>query len=149
MSRSSATALAIGEGPDIEPAEEPRRLKSIEANDDSQVLETPEAARQRPKEEVPRSARLWGFVRHLTLGEILNAEASKNAAPTENDATLWWDADRHRFLIVSENLIIDDLSPLQFVQFVRELRDVTSRILFKFERRQDGSTGRAYRVWAP
>jgi hypothetical protein len=105
-------------------------------------------ARERKKEKVPPHARIWGFVRNLAVGESLNATAAKNAVPQEHDATLWWDADQHRFLVVSENWVIDDLSPLQFVQFVRQLRDVTSRILFKFERREDGSTGRAYRIWS-
>jgi len=104
--------------------------------------------RRDPKEKVPQTARLWGFVRHLSLQEILNGDGGKTAAPAEQDAKLWWDVDRHRFLVVSEDVIIDDLSPLQFVQFVRELRDVTSRILYKFERRNDGSTGRAHRVWS-
>jgi hypothetical protein len=139
MSRSiAAAAFAVG---DI--------LDTANRDDDRRALEGPVASERRPKEDVPKSARLWGFIRQLSLGEILNAEGSKNPAPTENDATLWWDIDRHRFLVVSEDFIIDDLSPLQFVQFVRELRDVTSRILFKFERRHDGSTGKARRVWAP
>jgi hypothetical protein len=114
----------------------------------STQAELAEKRRPERKEKVPENARLWGFVRHLSLEETLKGEANKSAIPAEHDAKLLWDVDRHRFLIVSEQAIVDDLSPLQFVQFVRELRDVTSRILFKFERRDDGSTGRAYRVWS-
>jgi hypothetical protein len=145
MSRSiAAAALMIGESQ----SQQRHWRPPAEVEDDSQGIDELESQSKRPKEDIPQSARLWGFIRQLSLGEIFNAEASKNATPTENDATLWWDIDRHRFLVVSENLIIDDLSPLQFVQFVRELRDVTSRILFKFERRHDGSAGKARRVWA-
>jgi hypothetical protein len=108
------------------------------------------AGKPRPerKEKIPESARLWGFVRQLSLEEALNGEASDGTTPSEPDTSLWWDVERHRFLVVSQDLVIDDLAPLQFVQFVRELRDVTNRILFKYERRQDGSTGRAHRVWS-
>src|SRR5262249_3955871 len=131
MSRLSAAVFSAEEGLDLDQG----------GADDADV-------KKRKKEKVPSHARPWGFVRHLAIGETLNAEAAKNAAPQEHDATLWWDADQHRFLVVSENWVIDDLSPLQFVQFVRQLRDVTSRILFKFERRDDGSTGRAHRIWS-
>ena len=140
MSRLSAAAFSE-ESLDLGQA-------TLNAVDDPAGAADDSVAKERKKEKVPPHARPWGFVRHLAVGETLNANAAKNAAPQEHDATLWWDADQHRFLVVSENWVIDDLLPLQFVQFVRQLRDVTSRILFKFERREDGSTGRAYRICA-
>jgi hypothetical protein len=97
---------------------------------------------------VPHNARLWGFVRELELEDVLKGDSDKNATLLSTDTTLWWDDVSHRFLIATDDKIIDDLSPLQFVQFIRELRDMTNRILFKIERRTDGSAGRAHRVWA-
>jgi hypothetical protein len=97
---------------------------------------------------VPHNARLWGFVRELELEDVLKGDGDKNATLLSTDTTLWWDDVRHRFLIATDDKIIDDLSPLQFVQFIRELRDMSNRILFKIERRPDGSAGRPHRVWA-
>jgi hypothetical protein len=96
---------------------------------------------------VPDNSRLWGFVRELQLEDVLKGDGDKNATLMSTDTTLWWDDVRHRFLIATDEKVIDDLSPLQFVQFVRELRDITNRILFKIERRPDGSAGRTHRVW--
>ena len=107
-----------------------------------------EQPRLQVRDVVPRAAHAWGFVRNLDTGDDLAARAASNHAPTERDATLWWDKERSRFLVVMNDRIIDDLAPLQFVQFVRQLRHASSRILFKYERRPDGATGRAARVWA-
>jgi hypothetical protein len=129
-------------------ASQPTAVPPSEVRKQSAPADVAEKKRPEQKDQIPDGARLWGFVRHLSLEDTLKGEANKDAVLAEQDARLLWDVDRHRFLVVSEEAIIDDLSPLQFVQFVRELRDVTSRILFKFERREDGSTGRAHRVWS-
>jgi len=100
-------------------------------------------------EKVPSTARAWGFVRNLRPGEGPPSEQAQDIKPSESDVTLWLDEERFRFLVASGQRVIDDLSPLQFVQFVRELRHVTSRILFKYDRQSTGPTQRAFRVWAP
>ena len=95
---------------------------------------------------VPATARAWGFVRNLQIAPTTR-EQSREVKPAEKDVTLWLDEERYRFLVATDQRVIDDLSPLQFVQFVRQLRHVTSRILFKYERQPNGSA-RALRVWA-
>lgn len=124
------------------------RLSATDQDDDTELGNSDVAPKKR-KERVPQDARIWGFVRDLNAGETLNAQASKSVKMAEHDVTLWWDPERYRFLIAAEKLIIDDLSPLQFVHFIRQLRDVANRVLFKYERNHDGSTGRVYRVWSP
>jgi hypothetical protein len=108
-----------------------------------------DAQRRAPVEKVPTTARAWGFVRNLRPGEGTPSELPQDLKPSENDVTLWLDEERFRFLVASGQRVIDDLSPLQFVQFVRELRHVTSRILFKYDRQTSGPPQRAFRVWAP
>jgi hypothetical protein len=148
MKRSRAATVTKDWSPDLDrDASQHTAIPPSQARKQS-APDVAEPKRPEQKGKIPNSARLWGFVRHLSLEDTLKGEANKDAILAEQDARLLWDVDRHRFLVVSEEAIIDDLSPLQFVQFVRELRDVTSRILFKFERRDDGSTGRAHRVWS-
>jgi hypothetical protein len=148
MKRSPVTTLSKTTNPDQ--IDDPVPCSPGPPGKIGDPIAPPAAEKPRPerKEKIPETARPWGFVRHLSLEEALNGEASDDTAPSEPDTSLWWDVDRHRFLVASQDLVIDDLAPLQFVQFVRELRDVTNRILFKYERRQDGSTGRAHRVWS-
>jgi hypothetical protein len=111
-------------------------------------LEILQISPTRCEEKLPESARLWGFVRELNPGETRDIAPRKNAKQADRDVGIWWDVERGRFLIAVANQVIDDVSPLQFVQFVRQLRYVTSRILFKCERRCDATIGPASRVWA-
>jgi hypothetical protein len=151
MKRSRAATVSKDKSPDLDRGKRSNpRTTAVpgQGRTQSATAEVAEIKRPEPEEKIPENARLWGFVRHLSLEDTIKGEANKDAVLAEQDAKLLWDVDRHRFLIVSEEAIVDDLSPLQFVQFVRELRDVASRILFKFERRDDGSTGRAHRVWS-
>jgi hypothetical protein len=148
MARPSAAPLSPRKRPKLPPAKDRAQRAFAEVAVRKNEAPSPEILTKAHQEKVPAGARLWGFVRHFDFGEALKGEDTKSVELAEQDASLWWDGERQRFLIVSENRIIDDLAPLQFIQFVRELRDVTSRILFKFERKQDGSAGRAQRVWA-
>jgi len=148
MARPSAAPLSPRKRPKLPHAKDRAQRAFAEVAVRKNEAPSPEILRMAHQEKVPASARLWGFVRHFDFGDALKGEDGKSVELAEQDASLWWDGERQRFLIVSENRIIDDLAPLQFIQFVRELRDVTNRILFKFERKQDGSAGRAQRVWA-
>jgi hypothetical protein len=148
LSAAAASSFADEDSSRHDQANDHGRRLSMIARDDDTELSNPDVSPKKRKERLPPGARPWGFVRHLNDGETLAAEASKNVKPAQYDATLWWHEERYRFLIAVEKLVIDDLSPLQFVQFVRELRHVTGRVLFKYERRHDGSTGGAYRVWS-
>jgi hypothetical protein len=120
----------------------------IEPIDGETAPETASDAHRVRIEKVPSTARAWGFVRNLRPGQGAPSELPQNLKPTENDVTLWLDEERFRFLVASGQRVIDDLSPLQFVQFVRELRHVTSRVLFKYDRQSGGPAQRAFRVWA-
>ena len=97
---------------------------------------------KKAKEKVPPHARLWGFVRRVEDGHLRNAELMAQ------DTTLWYDRDRHRFLVAFDKLIMDDLAPLEFVHFIRKMRGVSTRVLFKLEARLNGKAGRARRVWS-
>jgi len=57
---------------------------TLNAIDDPRGGADESVAKERKKEKVPPHA---GFVRHLPVGEALNANAAKNAAPQEHDAT--------------------------------------------------------------
>jgi hypothetical protein len=142
MSRSSAAASSItqadGSGHD----------HTDDSGDGLSKLGQPDVSPKKFKKDIPPSARLWGFIRQLNVGETLDVEASNSVKQAERDVAVWWNVDGGRFLIAAEKKVVDDVSPLQFVQFVRQLRDVTSRILFKYERRSDGTTGCIYRVWS-
>ena len=63
------------------------------------------------------------------------------------DIAICYDRIRCRFQIMSDEAVIDDLAPVEFVQFVRALRYSTNQILFKFENQNDGSAGRPICVW--
>jgi hypothetical protein len=91
--------------------------------------------------QVPPDARPWGFIRR---GTVPNGE---DPVPMESDVSLWLDRERYRFLVVADKVVKDDLAPIEFVQFVRELRHSTTQILFKYEIRLDGSVGRPFSVW--
>jgi hypothetical protein len=152
MLKSSAAAVSSfakksGPGDDQADDDSSCGLAAIGRDDDTKSG-NPDTSAKKRKEKVPEDARLWGFIRDLDVGETLNAQASKSVKMAENDVTLWWDSERYRFLIAAEKLVIDELSPLQFVHFVRQLRDVTNRVLFKYERHHDGSIGRVYRIWS-
>ena len=83
------------------------------------------------------------------MGIHQTRSGSKGEDPelTESDVSLWLDRERYRFLVVVDKVVTDDLAPIEFVQFVRELRHSTTQILFKFETRLDGSVGRPFCVW--
>jgi hypothetical protein len=88
--------------------------------------------------------KLWGFVRR-------HQDVQEKAAGSEllpQDIAIWFDRKRSRFEIVAERKVIDDLAPMEFVQFVRALRYSTTQILFKFENRSDGTDGRPVCVWS-
>jgi hypothetical protein len=100
-----------------------------------------DAQEQDEPRSVPSDARLWGFVRR---GKV---ESQKGVILSESDVSLWLDQQRCRFLVVAEKVVKDDLAPVEFVQFVRELRHSTSQVLFKFEILHDGKVGRPFCVW--
>lgn len=89
-------------------------------------------------------ARLWGFVRR-------HEDAKDKTIGSEllpQDIALWYDRRHNRFQVVADHKVIDDLAPVEFVQFVRALRFSATQILFKFENRHDGTAGRPLRVWS-
>jgi hypothetical protein len=133
MRRTSAATASL---------EEPDEVGDIDAAD---VQEASVRDRSTDDEEarrtVPSHARLWGFVRRGRM------ERGEKAELSISDTSLWLDRERCRFLIVAEKVIKDDLAPVEFVQFVRELRHSTSQVLFKFEMRHDGTVGRPFCVW--
>jgi hypothetical protein len=89
-------------------------------------------------------AKLWGFVRrHEDIRDKVTAFAMM-----PQDIAIWYDKKRNRFEIVADHKVIDDLAPVEFVQFVRKLRYSATRILFKFESRSDGTAGRPVCVWS-
>ena len=86
--------------------------------------------------------RLWGFVRR-------HEDAHQKTSAAEllmQDIAICYDRIRCRFQILSDEAVIDDLAPVEFVQFVRALRYSNNQILFKFDL-NDGSAGRAVCVW--
>jgi hypothetical protein len=93
------------------------------------------------QKDVPPNARLWGFVRHT------RDRMERDPELKETDVRLWLDGDRCRFLVARNRVVKDDLAPIEFVQFVRELRHSTTQLLFKYETRGDGAVGRPVCVW--
>lgn len=88
--------------------------------------------------------KLWGFVRR-------HEDARETAVQSElmpQDIAIWYDKKRSRFEIVADHKVIDDLAPVEFVQFVRALRYSNNQILFKFDNRVDGTAGRPVSVWS-
>jgi len=77
----------------------------------------------------------------------MTIEVNAEESPIEQDTKLWFDQARFRFLIATDMAIIDDLSPMEFIQFVREMREVKTKVVFKFETKNDGTNGRARRIW--
>lgn len=90
---------------------------------------------------VPPQARQWGFIRRMESGD------GNDPASSAQEVELWLDEEKCRFLIAVDKIVIDDLAPIEFAQFVRALRHSTTQILFKFEIRNDGSV-RPYNVWS-
>jgi hypothetical protein len=88
--------------------------------------------------------KLWGFVRRHE--DVQEKAAGFDLLP--QDIAIWFDRKRSRFEIVAARKVIDDLAPMEFVQFVRALRFSTTQILFKFENRSDVTDGRPVRVWS-
>ncbi len=68
-------------------------------------------------------------------------------ASSAQEVGLWLDQENCRFLIAVDKIVIDELVPIEFAQFVRALRHSTTQILFKFEIRDDGSV-RPFNVWS-
>jgi hypothetical protein len=103
--------------------------------------DAPAAAKQPHKGP---GVKLWGFVRR-------HEDTREKAAAFElmpQDIAIWYDKKRNHFEIVSDHKVIDDLAPVEFVQFVRALRYSTTQILFKFENRCDGTAGQPVCVWS-
>jgi hypothetical protein len=90
---------------------------------------------------VPQGARLWGFVRRTAN------ERDDSAALRENDVGLWLDEERCRFMVAAGKAVKDDLAPLEFVQFIRELKHSHSQTLFKVGDSFQRSPTRATPVW--
>jgi hypothetical protein len=100
-------------------------------------------AARRPRKGL--GMRLWGFVRRHE--DTLDNVAGSELLP--QDIEIWYDRKRCRFQVISAQKVIDDLAPVEFVQFVRALRYSSTQILFKFDYHQDGTAGRPVRVWSP
>ena len=90
------------------------------------------------------SVRLWGFVRRQE--DVQEKAPGSDLLP--QDISLWYDRNVSRFQVISDKKVLDDLAPIEFAQFVRAMRFSTNQVLFKFENRQDGSSGRPIRVWS-
>jgi hypothetical protein len=104
------------------------------------MLAKSEPASERPRQRAA-GVRLWGFVRRQ------EDVREKTPELLPQDIVIWYDNKRCRFEIVSDQTVVDDLAPVEFVQFVRALQYSTTQILFKFENRHDGSVGRPVCVW--
>jgi hypothetical protein len=106
----------------------------------------PETCPQVPAEpeekRVPDEALLWGFVRRTAN------DKDDSAVLRETDIRLWLDEKRYRFLVAAGPLVKDDLAPLEFVQFIRELKHSTSQTLFKLGNSFVRSPRRATPVWS-
>lgn len=63
----------------------------------------------------------------------------------EDDIGLWLDEKRCRFLVVADKKLMDDLAPIEFIQFIRAFRHSTTQILYKF--RYDGAGRQSFMVW--
>ena len=100
----------------------------------------PQAAEVGDK-RVPQGARLWGFVRRTAN------ERDDSAALRESDVGLWMDEERCRFVVAAGKAIKDDLAPLEFIQFIRELKHSHSQTLFKVGNCFQRSPARATPVW--
>jgi hypothetical protein len=111
-------------------------VASVESMD-----EPDEAIDREEPEQMPQGARLWGFIRH-------GQPKKEPVKLTESDISLWYHQEHCRFFVLADKGVKDVLAPVEFVQFIRELRHSTSQVLFKFETGLDGSVGRPYCVWA-
>jgi len=148
MARTSVVARATGRD---EPAEPPGRPSSAKDGQDkkkdkkqSKTLEAIDGGRETPQRHVsPTGALLWGFVRRSD--DVQDRVSEVGLLP--HDIAIWYDDKRCRFQIASHNKEIDDLAPVEFVQFVRALRFSPSQVLFKIENHHDGSSGRPVCVW--
>ena len=100
-----------------------------------------QVAAESEDKRVPAEARFWGFVRRTAN------EKDDSASPRETDVGLWLDETRYRFLVAAGRSVKDDLAPLEFVQFIRELKHSNSQTLFKLGNSFDRSPARATAVW--
>jgi hypothetical protein len=112
----------------------------IEADNDDPTSSGSLTRRQRTGPGV----RLWGFVRR----QVDAQETTPGSDLLPQDISLWYDRNDSRFQVISDQKVIDDLAPIEFAQFVRAMRFSTNQVLFKFENRQDGTSGRPIRVWS-
>ena len=112
----------------------------------SEPAETTRPADEPPARERQRTraagVRLWGFVRRQ------QDMREPTPALLTQDIAIWHDRKRGRFQVVSDEKVVDDLAPIEFVQFVRALRYSAVQKLFKYENQHDGTAGRAVMVWA-
>lgn len=100
-----------------------------------------QVAAEPDEKHVPAKARLWGFVRRTAN------EKDDSAAVRETDVALWLDEDCYRFLVAAGRIVKDDLAPLEFIQFIRELKHSRSQTLFKLGSSFDRTPRRATAVW--
>jgi hypothetical protein len=94
-----------------------------------------------PEKRVPEGAFLWGFVRRTAN------DKDDAAALRETDIGLWLDEKRYRFVVASGREVKDDLAPMEFIQFIRELKHSRTQTLFKLGNCFDRSPRRATPVW--
>jgi hypothetical protein len=142
MARSSVAALHPASTRNSSESKEPNRRPATKVGDGEANKAVVKGAPRKRQQPVPSGSRLWGFVRREEVGR------EKDPGLMPDDFAIWYDSKRCRFVIVADKTLIDDLAPVEFVQFVRELRHSTSQSLFKFENRHDGSAGRPIRVWS-
>jgi hypothetical protein len=107
-------------------------------SDPEPCVQVPDEAEEK---RVPEEARLWGFVRRTAN------ERDDGASLKETDVALWLDENCYRFLVAAGRSVKDDLAPLEFVQFIRELRHSRSQTLFKLGNSFVRSPPRATVVW--
>ena len=91
---------------------------------------------------MPEQARLWGFVRRTAN------EKDDSASLRETDVGLWLDEQCYRFLVTAGRSVKDNLAPLEFIQFIRELKHSRSQTLFKLGSSFQPSPRRATAVWS-
>ncbi len=140
MVKSSVAALSPATSRKHKSENHPARPSAAADQDEKIKLIQKEPAPKRPKQRLA-GVRLWGFVRR-------QEDVHEKTELLTQDIAIWYDKKRGRFQIVSEQKVVDDLAPVEFVQFVRALRFSATQILFKFENRHDGSVGRPVCVWS-
>jgi len=108
----------------------------------SESEDDPRIPAEQEDKRLPEKVRLWGFVRRTAN------EKDDSAALRDTDVGLWLDEPRYRFLVAAGQVVKDDLAPLEFIQFIRELKHSHSQTLFKLGNSFERSPRRATPVWS-